>query len=410
MPFQQDDLTTQQAGYHSSVHDQQALAQRHTTSETAEAPARRRKKPAPKILEADATMELRNGDLARWNDNYVANMREITRHKNASKAAAIAKANARLCVLGATSSLQTLSQSDRLVNGPLGMFSGAKLLEALTGVDLVTGTLKRGREPIDIDDDHSSKRSCGAQSSPELGRGALQRDDDGNVLMGDGEYTGIEQGREAPTPLDDRHLSSIFPWNQSTGSRRPTGLYNSTSVAGPVGVQQSILGRRGSRLQSGSPLMGRGPGMTGLDDALDVDDPQQLGLYSDMSAAAGFGMAELDDGFEMFGPAAKGDTQLASPSQWQRAALDGEGINFLAFVQAAIAEADSACDEATAGDEEDGAVKGSIDFETLLSPTNTSRIVAAQGLLHVLSLGTKNLLKLDQDVSFGAITLRDISV
>ena len=47
-----------------------------------------------------------------------------------------------------------------------------------------------------------------------------------------------------------------------------------------------------------------------------------------------------------------------------------------------------------------------MEFEVLLRPEENSRVVAAQGFLHVLTLVTKGLLVADQGVAFGGIELR----
>ncbi|KAK0895596.1 R8 protein [Friedmanniomyces endolithicus] len=393
------------------------VLQQHTTSETVAAPARRRNKPAPKVLTVDTTMELRNGDLARWNTDYVANMLEVTRHKHASRAIAIAKDNARHWVLGA-GSLGALSQSDMLVNGPLGMFSGARLLEALTGLDLTGTGEKRGRDLSDDDEEGKRKRSrtLGEPSSDELGRGLEHQYDDGYIANTGDDYTGVEQGREAPTPLDDRHLSSIFPWNRSTGgSRRPTGVFTSATLAGAAGIGTPAgiglpMSRRASRLQSASPLVGRalaGTAAAALAEA-GMDD---LGLEQDLYGAdLDLAMSGLTSEFELFGPAAEVDTETAAQSQWQRAALDTESAHFLGFVQAAIAEADARHGQLGAGDEDGGEMVGSVEFGELLPPERNTCVVAAQALLHVLTLGTKGLLEVEQEEAFGGITLRAVAV
>ncbi|KAK0890068.1 R8 protein [Friedmanniomyces endolithicus] len=383
----------------------------------AEAPGSAPQQARPKVLTVDTTMELRNGDLARWNTDYVANMLEVTRHKHASRATAIAKDNARHWVLGA-GSLGALSQSDMLVNGPLGMFSGARLLEALTGLDLTGTGEKRGRDLSDDDEEGKRKRSrtLGEPSSDELGRGLEHQYDDGYIANTGDDYTGVEQGREAPTPLDDRHLSSIFPWNRSTGgSRRPTGVFTSATLAGAAGIGTPAgiglpMSRRASRLQSASPLVGRalaGTAAAALAEA-GMDD---LGLEQDLYGAdLDLAMSGLTSEFELFGPAAEVDTETAAQSQWQRAALDTESAHFLGFVQAAIAEADARHGQLGAGDEDGGEMVGSVEFGELLPPERNTCVVAAQALLHVLTLGTKGLLEVEQEEAFGGITLRAVAV
>ncbi|KAI7656155.1 hypothetical protein KC318_g12583, partial [Hortaea werneckii] len=239
----------------------------------------------------------------------------------------------------------------------------------------------------------------------ELGRGADEFGDGYIPTVGD-DYTGmgIEQGREAPTPLDERHLSSTFPWNQSAGSRRPTSVFGSASLPGAhqPATDGGLASRRGSRLQTASPLLGRG-----LPDT-DTDQLPHMDMRSDLGGLDDLAMTGLDD-FELYGPAAQVDTQTAAQSQWQRAALDSESTNFFSFVQAAIAEADVARAAVALGDEEMEEMDGSVEFSTLLPPEHNTNIVAAQGLLHVLALGTKHLLNVQQDEAFGPIVLRPIA-
>ena len=353
-----------------------------TSEESVEAPIRRRAGPTRKIIPLDATMELRNSELARWNQDYVANMNDALHHKNTNKAAALAKKNAEYWILG---------KGDE---GPLSIFSGAKLLKALTGINLITGKKRAREEAGDTAADRHVRPRSDEPSSDEVAR---RFEDDGFMpMMGDDT---IEQGREAPTPLDDRHHSSIMPWMQSAGSGRATGPFSgggmptSASLGGGAGAQ---LGRRGSRLTSASPLMGRGP----VGD--NVDDFQ---LHVSQADIAMTGADEL----ELFDPAAQVDTQTAAQSQWQRAALDGESGNFLEFVQAGIQELDLVRDQAGQGGEEVAITKGSINFNALLPPESHSCVVAAQALLHVLALGTKNLLDVQQEEAFGGITIRVVS-
>lgn len=356
-----------------------------TEQAAASFPKRERKR---KIMSLDYSTTLHNSDLTRWSQEYLARMGTEAHAKQASKLTALAKKNAEYWFLGAGS---LLGQGMR---GPLDLISGAKLLETFTGFDILNPGKKRRRG--DEDDDSQSnaqKRSRGEPSSDELGRG-FQYDDDVPMINDDT----IEQGREAPTPLDDRHLSSVFPWNQSAGSRRPTDPHV-TSASFGGGPQLNLYSRRGSRLTSASPLVGRGAPPADVEDAFQFGD-------SDIAMGAFTG----DDEFELYGPAAQVDTQTAGQTQWQRAALGAESHNFLTFVQTAIDEADIARQEAVPGDEEDEALEGSVDFEQILPSESNSRIVAAQALLHVLALGTKNLIKVTQDDHFGPINLRLIAV
>lgn len=317
-------------------------------------------------------------------------MQETAHQKAMTKLASIAKENARHWVLGSLSNPQ--------VPGPLDIFTGVNLINAFTGVNLL-GPLaaKRAREEDDIDENGRRVRS---RSAEEHGRGQSNEDD---FPMLENYDDTIEMGRQGQTPLDDRRMSNLLPWNQSADSRRPTDQYpTSTSQGGRTAPLSLLQSRRGSRLVSASPLTGRGPGpmaQPGLQsDRYSTPHPFPDTLISNDDS--------IDD-FELFGPAAQVDTQTAEQSQWQRSVLVGESANFLAFVKTAI-EAAAANDDlpGAAQTEEPSGLDRSIDFETLLPPAENSSIVAAQAFLHVLALGTRNMLRVRQEEDFGAIDIR----
>jgi meiotic recombination protein REC8 len=361
-------------------------------SESASADQRRRYRTGPKVIPLDDNIELHNRDISVWNQRYKENMSEALSHKRANRLVTLAKKNAEHWILGAGNS--GLLQADR---GPLNMFTGIKLLEAMTGLDLTVGGKKRAREEDPASDDSRRVRSRGEPSSDEVGRGFGPQDDGFMPMMDDDT---VEQGREQPTPLDDRQLSSLFPWNQSTGSRRPTALFSAGDTSAIGALPLPAISRRGSRLLTASPLLGRGLPAAGNDTDYDLNLP---------GSAAGTDPTATDE-FELFGPAAQVDTQTAAESQWVRKALDGESANFLEFVKGGIEELDLERDAAPPGDEEDENLFGCIDFDQLLPPLNNSRVVAAQGLLHVLALVTKNALVASQDEAFGPIGLKVLEV
>ncbi|KAM3415757.1 hypothetical protein BST61_g9268 [Cercospora zeina] len=349
------------------------MTHHETTSESATAPNVRNNRPTKqKMVQMDHHTSMSNRDLAELNKNYLDRMLEEGLKQHQKKLKANAKKNAEQWVLGAGS---TLGQGMR---GPLDMFSGAALLEAFTGVNLITGK-KRAREEDENSDGSQAKRSRAGGSPDEVGRADDFQVEDDFMVMGDDT---IEQGRDAPTPLDDRHLSSVLPWNQSQGSRRPTDPLQPTS-ASFGGPQINVFSRRGSRLTSASPLVNRGATAHELDDF-----PLPPGSDIHMS-----GLND-DEEFELYGTAAQVDTQTAAQAQWQKAALTGESANFLDFVQTAIDEND-----------DDLAQVNKIHFERLLPPESNTYIVAAQALLHVLTLGTTGALKVEQEEVFGTISL-----
>jgi meiotic recombination protein REC8 len=215
-----------------------------------------------------------------------------------------------------------------------------------------------------------------------------------------------------------------MPWNVSAsrhgsarpfGSGLPGGLSSSVRGKGAgieFGPPSAFTGRRGSRLTSASPLLGRG-GTVLRYSSLEL--PEQPKLASGEGGADVFddgGMQLGDDDlvddpeFQLYGPAAAVDTQTAAQSQWVAAALDTEAHNFLAFLRAEIKA--KIVDAERAGgqlDDDDDVDVERVTFEGLLPPGQHSKVVAAQGLLHVLSLATKGLIEVRQEEAFEAIEI-----
>jgi meiotic recombination protein REC8 len=300
---------------------------------------------------------------------------------------------------------------------PLRMFSGTALLEALTGIQLsIAGT----KHPRDISADEDPERRVRTRSnSHELGR-AADSDDFETGFVDDTIANTIEQGRDAASPLPDVHSSAhALPWNHaapaSRGSSHHTAFIPPYPVFGPGAVASSSVAGGGGfsianrRTVSASPLVGRGTAVITAEDA-DL-------LHSDTHFANAFAAsspaAAPHPSFDLFGPAAFVSTQLASTTPFLTATLTTESLNFLAFVKAGIAELQSSKEttiEAIASvldvEQEATEVEETVEFEVLLAPETNSRVVAAQGFLHVLSLVTRGLLAAEQERAFGGIELR----
>lgn len=129
-----------------------AVPEEEESSESAEAPQRRKPR-EPRELTTDMMQELRNADLAQWNNNYVANMTSATHSKSQHKAPALSKKNAAFWVVGAgIGGVGSGIGSSKLIS-PLDMFAGERLMQALTGVEAPMAGTKRSREE---DGDHGS--------------------------------------------------------------------------------------------------------------------------------------------------------------------------------------------------------------------------------------------------------------
>ena len=170
------------------------------SSETAEAPARRRhaeRKPLP----WDAQRSLRNNDLASWNNNYVANMADATHIKQHHKAPSLAKKNAAHWVYGFGLGGVGLGLGGSQLISPLNMFAGEHLMTALTGIEPTT----RGRKRSHTGDE--------AGDSDTEGRRVRAREDDDNQIargeqmgFGEDDTMGMGMGMQGD---DVRVFSSI---------------------------------------------------------------------------------------------------------------------------------------------------------------------------------------------------------
>jgi hypothetical protein len=195
----------------------------------------------------------------------------------------------------------------------------------------------------------------------------------------------MEQARGGPDTFED--ISSTYPWNASASRRGSLVLRGATSLHG---LTSSLTGRQGTRLISASPLAGRGQPAP-LEEELGSDG----GLPED---------AMNDDGGAL--AAIKGDGN--GQSQSQNAVLDRESNNFLAYVSEAIDLKHREGQQLAAQLGADAVDIHEVNFHDILPPHQNSKIVAAQGLMHVLALGSKNLIAVIQPEAFGAIILRMI--
>lgn len=211
-------------------------------------------------------------------------------------------------------------------------------------------------------------------------------DDDAMAVFGDDQDLVPEAGRErAGSALSDHRRSSNAPWN------RPTS-------AVPSSAAKNV--ETGRNAVEGSPLVGRGS----------ILQPSDI-KFSDGAAPAfgseGFEPMQHDgaadfSSYSEFGAAAGVSTQEANTSQFMRQALDREGRNFLGFVERTAADRGRA-------DSEDKGLRW-VNFDGLFEEQDKTKPVVAQAFLHVLTLATKNQIKVTQDgiedlIAFGQISI-----
>ena len=370
--------------------------------------------------------------LATWRDNYLANMADAREAKKRKTALFVARKDAGRwsLELGFGEIGAVLGRAE--LRNPLNI-----LLAGSAGLDmpqnLQRSSMGRKRMRDETDEDDGDQRVLhGEELNEEVGRGedTMLQDENGMMPL-DSEvsvktahvekrligFQDIEVGRRAPASLEDRS----FPWNMTAslqGSRQSSvmrgrihsssagGLPNSRgppgSIRGISAPRHSSIDRRVSRLTSASPLTGRGrPQYSSLEFSAGDD-------FNLHSADSGPVEAHAYEEFELFGPGAAVDTQTAAQSQWMHAALTQEAGNFLSFVkneidslQPRIPENDSDGNEPAAPSD----ARTSIKLDQLLPPTQHTKIVGAQALLHVLSLATAGQLCVNQEEAFGSIDL-----
>ena len=238
-----------------------------------------------------------------------------------------------------------------------------------------------------------------------------------------------------------------MPWNRSAsirGSSVPRSMLRAgTAVGGSTsGLSASRRLHAGSRLVSASPLQGRGLGVRGSygrgfsdlglpgdeemlgTDLPDFDETELYGIETEAVPPA----AHMGSGPATAGAAATATVVRPQVHRFSQAHLDREAFNFLAFVEDGISSQGEGgergvlgvsgvpeggrggTEEEEAGTDINAAATTStstrtITLETLLPPHENSATVAAQGLLHTLTLASRNVLRVWQREPFGEIRM-----
>ncbi|KAI5291189.1 hypothetical protein KEM54_005973 [Ascosphaera aggregata] len=366
-----------------------------TTASAKEQQKRSPRKRTFRCLETDLRPELRNSHLLEWNEEYLRNMARAKRMKILHKQLGDARRNAATWVL---------ERGLGDVGSKIGEFGYDHILEMYAGGRLLDKLSKE--EPRRV-----KNESGDGVNKQAVDGGVRHESENGNDMIHD-EANEIEIGRNAPPSILDDY-SSQMPWNVTTSARggsHPGSSIHSRRFVPSLGGFSSasnhpgLMGRM-SRMTSSSPLAGRGRLRNGLAESedemnIDVDYP---GLETSSGNAlggldAGYPSSDAghmamtkpgqQDSYELRGLAAAIDTQAASEPQWLRGVFEQESLNFLEFVR-------------TRGDEieSEESNDGMISFSQLLPPQTSTRVVATQALMHVLSLATRGLLKVEQDES-----------
>ncbi|KAJ5484833.1 hypothetical protein N7539_004821 [Penicillium diatomitis] len=301
-----------------------------------------------KMIGFDDNTALRNTDLARWNDEYAANMAQALKQKNHNKLPTLAKKNAQYWVFGLGIGSIGRGLGQHREKGPLSQFSGDALYMLLTPEKSSARAGERNRpERRSVHQGHGQKERTGSLD--------------------------VEIARNAPSSAyNDR--SSEMPWNLTASLPGSIRGQRFSSISG------SSARHRG-RLTSASPLSGRSY----------ADRRERNSSLSILNAGDVIdNLEELEITRYLEGELAPDREDISAISARRKSvfarvvsALDTESLNFLDFIQTKVEETNSDS-------------SGGVTFSELLPPSSTTRTVAAQGFLNVLTLATKGAIGVAQ--------------
>lgn len=303
-----------------------------------------------KSVAMDVVTTLRNTDLARWNNEYKANMVQAAKQKRLNRMPTIAKKNSAYWVIGkGIGAVGNRLHSQRIIH-PLKSYSGEELYDALCS----ERQRKRKRTQNTGDDSDSDEHDRRVRP-----------------LEGQPDPMEVEVARHAASSVLDDH-PSLMPWNTiaSIESSRRDQRFRS-------GSELSYGSRRHGRITSASPLAGRSL-LLNRDRDSSLNIPGNIGDDLDDLDITKYFEAELSPD--------KGDISDIDPRKInaeRRIAnmLDQGTLNFWDFLKVKMLPSKA----------------GRIEFENLLPPKETSRAVATQAFMNALTLATKGAISVDQE-------------
>ncbi|KAF7530407.1 hypothetical protein PCG10_003778 [Penicillium crustosum] len=336
---------------------------------------RTRRARRPKEIISDDTTALRNMTLAQWNNEYVANMIQALKQKQQNKIPTISKKNAVFWVFGQGIGSVGVGLGMDHEPHPLNLYSGDDLFEAVGGY-----LQRKGRKRSAYGDEISEGRRVRARDAQaeHLSRENLDR-----LNME------VEVGRDAPSSLIDDH-SSQMPWNITASIQSSRQRHRLGSVS-----ELSSQGRKArSRLASASPLAGRS--YLGGQDQLSLELLGDFGDDLDLTRYLEDELATDRENISFLSPSKRSALERA------KSTLDRESLNFIEFMKSKMGTAN----DGNAGNAQSpnsnmsspiAARPGQTTFASLVPPGSTTRAVATQALMNVLTLATKGVLHIHQD-------------
>lgn len=340
------DIQSQQ---HDQFHDGEHDNEMQVPNEPEERQRRVHQQRQARTLITDGVTALRNTDLARWNNEYQANMASATKQKDHNKMPTVAKKNAAYWVFGKGIAAVGIGLGAQRALHPLRCFSGEELYDTFFE-EAQKGTKRP--HPI-TESDTEEARHVHTKTGRE-----------------EEDAMDVEVARQAPSSVLDDH-SSQMPWNISASIQ--------TSRRGPRlgSVSELSNASRRGRLTSASPLAGRG-----------YLDPRDQGLGLDMPGTADDELEELEITRYLEGELAADHEDIsvigdrrASTEARIRKELNQESLNFWEFIKNDLV----------------GSLSEKRRFEQLLPLAETSRAVATQGFMNLLTLATRGAIRVWQD-------------
>ncbi|KAF4124476.1 N terminus of Rad21 / Rec8 like protein [Geosmithia morbida] len=310
----------------------------------------------------DPEIHIRHDEFRSWTENYVANMEALT-PRSGQTLTSQARRNAYTLMYGngIANVGATLSGGAGTTHPLAEMFAGQDLIANL--LDAETGDPQRRNVRPRHDND--------GNADGELGRG---QDD---VIHLDHDEEQGEIGVGPMVPLEDGHSSTVMPW-----SRAPSAVPGS-SVRGSAGKHRQPRNHPSSSAGGPSPLP---PDRTTLLSIERYSDAP-VGMPSD------YGDGDDDGGSGAGFPPSSSDAQDDDR-------LDASGRRFLGYL-VQLAEEELASASVSVGSAADPHTRW-VSFVKIADPETHTRHVAAQAFLHVLTLATRNVISVRQDVMDGS--------
>lgn len=331
----------------------------------------------------DRTDRLSRAEIRAWSNDYVDIMREARRKTkgNLGQARQIAYS---FVIGNGVANIGNATAFGGIEHPLAAFFAGPGLQSRLQGVEPVEGDVEehRGRRRTSSEAFEEPENERRVKPRPEdedeIGRGAQ---DNSEEVLGLGDDSMPEVGMDAVATMDERHSSAIMPWSQ------PGSAVAGSSVRGGPGSAQKGL-------VPSSPLYGRGNLIPSLerhsDPLVPTSDDLDLIAVPDEHPHSDL-LADNDSGVQ---PSIVLDGE---------ATLDAASQNFLHYMTQQAYDL---------GEEhgDSGATKYWVDFEQLANPQEHSKSIATQAFLHILSLATKNVVSVHQEVDKGIVPFGKIRV